>query len=193
MIIIGDKLISEDLFNEKFCCDITACVGTCCVEGDSGAPLDYTEVEILEKHFNAAKEYLSPDNIAAVENQGFAVRDYDNELVTPLLNRAECAYSYKENGITLCAYERAYLDGKIPWRKPISCHLYPIRLNKVGIYTGIKLHRWNVCHSAFILGRKKNLPAYKFLEEPLVRRFGQDFYDRLCEVAEAYLKAHRGK
>ena len=191
MIILDDVLINEDIFTEKFCCDVTACLGTCCVEGDSGAPLDYSEVPLLEKHFDAAKEYLTPDNIAAVENQGFAVKDYDNELVTPLINRAECAYSYNQNGITFCAYERAFLDGKIPWRKPISCHLYPIRINKVGIYTAIKLHRWNVCRSAFILGRKKSLPAYKFLEEPLVRRFGQDFYDRLCEVAEAYLKGRK--
>ncbi len=191
MIIIGDKLISEDLFNEKFCCDITACVGTCCVEGDSGAPLDYTEVEILEENFAAAREYMPPQNIQAVEQQGFAVKDADNDLVTPLYNKAECAYSYTENGITLCAYERAYLEGKTKWRKPISCHLYPIRLAKVGIYTAIKLHHWHVCRPAFLLGKKKALPAYKFLEEPIVRRFGQDFYDELCQVAEAYLKGRK--
>ena len=193
MIIIGDKLINEDIFTVKFCCDLTACVGTCCVEGDSGAPLDYSEVEILEQNFPAAREYMPEAHIQAVEQQGFAVKDADNDLVTPLYNKAQCAYSYTENGITLCAYERAYLEGKTKWRKPISCHLYPIRLAQVGIYTSIKLHKWQVCRQAFILGRKKGIPAYKFLEEPLVRRFGQDFYDELCQVAEAYLQNHKGK
>ncbi len=191
MIIIGDKLISEDIFTEKFCCDIAACVGTCCVEGDSGAPLDYEEVEILEQNYPAAREYMPEANIQAVEQQGFAVKDTDNDLVTPLYNNAECAYSYQENGITFCAYEKAFLEGRTTWRKPISCHLYPIRLAKVGIYTSIKLHKWHVCRPAFILGRKKGIPAYKFLEEPLVRRFGQEFYDELCHVAEAYLKGRK--
>ena len=191
MIIIGDKLISEDIFTEKFCCDIAACVGTCCVEGDSGAPLDYEEVEILEQNYPAAREYMPEANIQAVEQQGFAVKDTDNDLVTPLYNNAECAYSYQENGITFCAYEKAFLEGRTTWRKPISCHLYPIRLAKVGIYTSIKLHKWHVCRPAFILGRKKGIPAYKFLEEPLVRRFGQEFYDELYQVAEAYLKGRK--
>ena len=191
MIIIGDKLISEDIFNEKFCCDIAACVGTCCVEGDSGAPLDYEEVEILEQNYPIAREYMPEANIQAVEQQGFAVKDADNDLVTPLYNNAECAYSYQKNGITFCAYEKAFLEGRTTWRKPISCHLYPIRLAKVGIYTAIKLHKWHVCRPAFILGRKKGIPAYRFLEEPLVRRFGQEFYDELCQVVEAYLKGRK--
>lgn len=191
MIIIGDKLISEDIFTVKFCCDLKACLGTCCVEGDSGAPLDYTEVEHLEQNFAAAREYMPEHNIKAVDQQGFAVKDADNDLVTPLYNNAECAYSYKQDGITFCAYERAYLEGKTKWRKPISCHLYPIRVSQVGIYTALKLHKWQVCRQAFILGRKKGIPAYIYLEQPLVARFGQEFYDELCKIAEAYLKGRK--
>jgi hypothetical protein len=191
MLILNDVLIDEDIFLQKFVCDISACKGECCVEGDAGAPLLKEELEDLEKNFHAAKEYLAEKNIKAVEDQGFGVIDDDGDLVTPLVDNAECAFVTYKDGIAMCSYERAFLDGKTAWRKPSSCYLYPIRIVQSGPFRCIKFHRWYICHAAFKNGNALGIPCYKFLKDPISQVFGEDFYNELCKVAEAFLSANR--
>ena len=128
MIEIDDKIVSADLLRECFACDIAQCKGICCVEGNAGAPLEADEVEILEREYPNYKPYMTAEGIESVERQGFMVVDEDGDLTTPLVDDAQCAYTYTENGVTLCAIEKAWAEGKTPFRKPISCHLYPIRV-----------------------------------------------------------------
>lgn len=191
MIEIDNKIVSADLLRECFTCDITRCKGICCVEGNAGAPLEADEVEILEREYEAYKPYLVPAGIEAIERQGFMVIDEDGDYTTPLVNDAECAYAYTENGITLCAVEKAWMEGKTPFRKPISCHLYPIRLMEFSNGTvGLNYHRWSVCRPACENGRKLGIPVYKALREPIVRRFGEEFY-KMLEAAEDLLKNNK--
>ena len=182
------EIVSADLLRECFACDIAACKGICCVEGNAGAPLEAEEVDILEREYEAYKPYMTPEGIEAVERQGFMVVDEDGDLTTPLVDDAECAYTYRENGITLCAVEKAWLEGKTAFRKPISCHLYPIRLMRFSNGTvGLNYHRWSVCAPARECGRKLGIPVYKALREPIVRRFGEEFYKAL-EAAEELIR-----
>ncbi|MCM1150454.1 MAG: DUF3109 family protein [Alistipes sp.] len=188
MIEIDDKIVSADLLRECFACDIAQCKGICCVEGNAGAPLEIEEVETLEAEYSAYKPYMTEAGIAAVEQQGFMVIDEEGDCTTPLVDDAECAYAYCENGVTLCAIEKAWAEGRTPFRKPISCHLYPIRLVRFSNGTvGLNYHRWSVCAAARACGRKLGLPVYKALKEPIVRRFGEEFYKAL-EAAEELLK-----
>lgn len=188
MIEIDDKIVSADLLREGFACDIAQCKGICCVEGNAGAPLEIEEVETLEREYPNYKPYMTPAGIEAVEHQGFMVVDDDGDYTTPLVDDAECAYAYQENGVTLCAIEKAWAEGRTGFRKPISCHLYPIRLMHFSNGSvGLNYHRWSVCAGARDCGRKLGLPVYKALKEPLVRRFGEAFY-RALEEAETLLK-----
>lgn len=188
MIEIDGKIVSVDLLTERFSCDIAACKGICCVEGNSGAPLEPEEVGELEKGYEAYKPYLKPEGVAAIERQGFAVLDGDGDLTTPLIDDAECAYSFEENGITLCAVERAWRDGKLGFQKPVSCHLYPIRVAKFRNGTvGLNYHRWNVCASATVCGKRLGVPVYKSLKAPIERCFGADFFKAL-EEAEKFIR-----
>ena len=166
MIEIDDKIVSADLLRECFACDIAACKGICCVEGNAGAPLEAEEVDILEREYEAYRPYMTPEGIEAVERQGFMVVDEDGDLTTPLVDGAECAYTYRENGITLCAVEKAWLEGKT---------------------VGLNYHRWSVCAPARECGRKLGIPVYKALREPIVRRFGEEFYKAL-EAAEELIR-----
>ena len=191
MIEIDGKIVSIDLLTEHFCCDIAKCKGICCVDGNSGAPLDMDEVDLLEENYEAYKPYLKPEGVAAIEQQGFAVVDEDGDLTTPLINDAECAYSFEENGVTLCAIERAWHDGKLEFQKPISCHLYPIRVAKFSNGTiGLNYHRWNVCAPARSCGTRLGIPVYKSLKTPIERCFGEEFYKAL-EEAEKFIKENR--
>ncbi len=188
MIQIDDKIVSTDLLTEPFCCDLDACKGICCVEGNAGAPLEDDEVDRLEEEFEAYKPYMKPEGIQAVEQNGFMVMDEEGECTTTLINGAECAYSFEENGVTLCAIERAYNEGKTQFKKPISCHLYPIRVVRFGNGTlGLNYHRWDVCQPACAKGAKCGVPVYRMLREPIIRRFGAEFFEAL-EQAEQYLK-----
>ena len=188
MIEIEGKIVSDDILNESFACDIAQCKGQCCVDGNAGAPLEIDEVDILEEEYLQYKPYMTPEGIAAVEEQGFMVVDIDGDYTTPLVGDAECAYSYTENGVTLCAIEKAYLKGECSFRKPISCHLYPIRLvNFSNGEVGLNYHRWNVCSSACKLGKELKIPVYKAVKDAIIRRFGEDFYAAL-EAAEQYFK-----
>jgi len=193
MIEIDGKIVSDDILTECFACDIARCKGECCVDGNSGAPLEMEEADILEEEYENYKPYMTPEGIESVERQGFMVVDCDGDYTTPLVDDAECAYSYRENGITLCAIEKAFREGKCSFRKPISCHLYPIRLiNLSNGTTGLNYHRWNVCSSACENGRKLGIPVYKSLREPIIRRFGEEFYKAL-ECAEDLLKSYDKK
>lgn len=184
MIQIDDKIISLELFTARFCCDLGACRGECCVEGNAGAPLDEEEIALLEEEWDNYAPYMTPEGKQAVKEQGVAVIDEDGDLTTPLVDGAECAYTINENGVTWCAIEKAWSEGKTPFRKPISCHLYPIRLVKLSNgLTGLQYHRWEVCRAAEILGAQKGEPLYKTLKEPIIRRFGEAFYNEMksCE------------
>ena len=188
MIEIDDKIVSLDLLRECFLCDLPRCKGLCCVEGNAGAPLEAEEVGLLKAEYEHYKPYLTGEGIAAIEQQGFMVPDEEGDLTTPLVNNAQCAYAYTENGITLCAVERAYREGRCGFRKPISCHLYPIRVVRFSNGTlGLNYHRWEVCRPAVACGRKAGIPVYKALREPIIRRFGEEFYKAL-EAAEEYLR-----
>ena len=190
MIEIDDKIVSADLLRECFACDLSQCRGICCVEGNAGAPLEADEVDILEREYEAYRPYMTAEGIEAVERQGFMVVDADGDYTTPLVNDAECAYARNENGVTLCAIEKAWLEGKTPFRKPISCHLYPIRLVHFSNGSiGLNYHRWSVCEPARRCGRKLGIPVYRALREPIIRRFGEEFY-RALEAADDLLN-HR--
>lgn len=194
MIQIDDKLISEDLFSEKFVCDLTKCKGICCVEGDAGAPLDEDETKILEEIYPKIKPYLRPEGIKAIEEQHTHTVDIDGDLVTPLVNNAECAYViFDENGYTKCGIEKAYEEGVIDYQKPISCHLYPIRIKSYSDFDAINYHEWNVCSDACALGKELNVKVYKFLKKPLIRKYGEEFYTILSEAAEEWEKEFGGK
>ena len=188
MIEIDDKIVSLDLLRECFLCDLQRCKGLCCVEGNAGAPLEAEEVAMLEAEYGHYRPYLTGEGTAAIEQQGFMVPDEEGDRTTPLVNGAQCAYAYTENGVTLCAVERAYREGRCGFRKPISCHLYPIRVVRFSNGTlGLNYHRWEVCRPAVACGRRAGIPVYKALREPIIRRFGEEFYKAL-EAAEEYLR-----
>lgn len=188
MIEIDDKIVSADLLREGFLCDLAQCKGICCVEGNAGAPLEMDEVDILEEEYSNYKPYMTPEGIEAIEQQGFMVIDEDGDYTTPLIGDAECAYTYIENGVTLCAIEKAWMEGKCAFRKPISCHLYPIRLvNFSNGSVGLNYHRWSVCEGARACGKRAGVPVYKSLKEAIIRRFGESFYHQL-EAAEELLR-----
>lgn len=184
MIEIDDKIVSTDLLTDCFACDLSLCKGICCVEGNAGAPLEMEEVDLIEEEWENFRPYMTPEGIAAIEQQGFMVVDADGDYTTPLVNDAECAYSFEENGITFCAIERAWREGKCGFQKPISCHLYPIRVAHFSNGTiGLNYHRWSVCRSAVECGRKLGIPIYQSLKEPIIRAYGEEFYHRLEEAA----------
>ena len=189
MIQIDDKLISEDLFSEEFVCNLAKCKGICCVEGDAGAPLDEEETHILDEIYPKIKPYLRPEGIQAIEEQGTYTLDFEGYLVTPLVNNAECAYViFDEKGYTKCAIEKAYEDGVINWQKPISCHLYPIRITEYSNFSAINYHEWDICSDACTLGKELGVKVYQFLKKPLIRKYGEDFYQTLSEAAEEWEK-----
>ncbi len=189
MIDIDGKIVSTDIITEKFLCDLGRCKGICCVEGNAGAPLETEEARVLAEEYSAYKPFMTAEGVAEVERQGFAVIDADGDLTTPLVGNAECAYSYRADGVTLCAVEKAWAEGLTTFRKPMSCHLYPIRVVKFGDGSlGLNYHRWAVCEGARVLGHEKGVPMFRMLREAIVRRFGDEFYSAL-EAAEKYLKA----
>jgi hypothetical protein len=188
MLIVDDCIISDNLADVRFCCDIKQCKGVCCVEGDCGAPLDKEEIPVLERIYLSVKPYMTAEGIAVVERNGVSSIDVDGLPCTPLVNNRECAYAIVEDGVTLCAIEKAWRDGKVDFPKPISCHLYPVRIEDFGEFKAINYHEWDVCRCAVAKGRAEGKPLYQYLREPLVRRFGQRWYDELAEQCEAMQK-----
>lgn len=187
MIQIDNTLISDDLFEEQFICDLCKCKGQCCVDGESGAPLTREEHDLIQSILPEIWDDLSPKAQELITRQGIAYNDTDGELVTSIVNGEECVFTYfDENGICKCAIDTAYREGRIPVQKPISCHLYPIRLTDYPDFTAVNYHRWSVCRPAVKLGRKEGVPLYRFLREPLIRRFGESWYNKVCEAATLY-------
>ena len=185
MIQIGDTLISDDVKEQFFVCDLDRCKGACCVEGDLGAPLNEDELEGIEEVIEVVKPYLSKEAIDALEKDGAFLLDEDGDFSTTTIDNRECAFAfYDEKGILKCSIDQAYRDGKTDIHKPISCHLYPIRVVKLHDFLALNYDRWHICGPACELGDKLSVPVYQFLKEPLIRRFGQDWYDQLCEAID---------
>ena len=183
LLEIQDKVVSIDLFEKKFVCDLTACKGACCIEGDAGAPLTFEEVSIMEDDLEKIKPFMRPEGIAAVEETGVFYMDWDNEPVSTLVNEKECAFvTFDDKGTALCAIEQAHKAGKTEFKKPISCHLYPIRVKKYNEFTALNYNEWNICKSACDCGDKLDVKVYKFLKEPIVRAFGEEFFTELETV-----------
>ncbi len=184
MIEIDGKLLSLDLFTKDFVCNLSACKGACCVEGNAGAPVEKEEAAILEEIYPKVAPYLNEKGRAAIEAQGTSVQGH-GELETPLVDGAECAYVvFEENGTAHCGIEKAYLDGAVSWKKPISCHLYPIRVAKYSSFEALNYDRWSICSDACALGAELQVPVFRFLKEPLIRKYGPEFYSELEKVAE---------
>ena len=189
MIIIQNTLVSEELLDEQFVCDLQACKGACCVEGDSGAPLELDETDRLEETWDAVKPYMRQEGIDAINEKGMWQVDRDNDLVTTLVGKhGECAYVvFDASGIAKCSLEQAFLDGKTNWKKPLSCHLYPVRLSQLADFIGVNYHRWHLCAPACTCGTKLKVPVFRFLREPLTRKFGASWFTELEEVYTARL------
>lgn len=186
MILVGNAVLSDDIKENFFVCDLEACKGACCVEGDSGAPLEDDETKILEEIYPFVKDYITEEGRQVIAAQGTWVIDSDGDKVTPTLGaNRECAYAlYDERGILKCGIEQAYLAGKISWKKPISCHLYPIRVTKYDQYDALNYNRWHICDPACQLGKSLQVPLYVFLKEALVRKYGEAWYAELLEDIE---------
>lgn len=192
MIQIQNTILSEDIFEQHFICDLCKCKGQCCVDGESGAPLTQEEHENILRILPEIWAELSPKAQDLIDKQGISYVDYDGELVTSIINGEECVFTFFDaDGVCKCAIDRAYREGRIDVQKPISCHLYPIRLQEFADFTAVNYHRWSVCKPAVALGKKEGVPLYQFLKEPLIRRFGQEWYTEVCEAAEL-LKKEKG-
>lgn len=192
LIEVGGVVLTTELFTECFCCDLDACKGICCVEGDSGAPLTMDEVGELENVLDDVWHDLSAKAQSLLDTQGVAYTDCEGDLVTSIVNGKDCVFTcYGKDGCCFCATDKAFREGRTSWPKPISCALYPIREKKIGqTLVGLQYHRWDVCRPAVEKGRELNLPIYRFLKEPLIRRFGEAWYQELCEVAEQLAKEY---
>ena len=188
MIEIDNTLVSTEIFDNQFTCNLSACKGACCVHGDSGAPVEDDEIEVMESIVDDVLPYLSPEGRASIEANGAFVIDDWNETTTPLINGKECAYTvFTDNGTALCGIEKAYRDGKVAFKKPISCELYPIRLKSVGDHIALNYHRWHICEPAVACGKKEGLPAFRFLKDAITRKFGDVYYTQLEEAYKLWL------
>ena len=188
LIELKDKVVSTQIFERKFVCDLNACKGACCIEGDSGAPLTLEEIDLIEDDLEEIKPYMRPEGIAAVEKTGVFYMDQENEPVTTLINGGECAIVYfDDQGITKCSIEQAHRDGKTAFKKPISCHLYPIRVKKYNDFTALAYNEWHICSPACACGEKLDVPVFRFLKEPIIRAFGEAFFNEL-EIVDQEIK-----
>jgi len=184
VIQIGNTIVSLDVIEKQFECDLDQCKGECCLYGDSGAPLEPEEQMILEKIYSKIKPFLRQEGIEAIEEIGTSMTDSDGDLVTPLINNRECAYALVEEGIYRCGIERAFQKRKITFRKPYSCHLFPVKIKKYSGFDGVNYEQWEICKPARIKGEKKALPVYRFLKNPLIRKFGKKWYREMETIAE---------
>lgn len=191
MLDINNILISEDIVTRSFCCDLPRCLGKCCVHGISGAPLEKQESTVLKDIFDRIQPYIPEKGQQTLSEQGCFIKDNDGDLVTPLVKGTEeCAYTVFENGIAKCSIEQAWEDGLITFRKPISCHLYPIRITQLAKYEALNYDYWQICNPALEAGKQQNILLYRFLKDPLIRKYGEAWYDHLCQAAEAYMQEY---
>ena len=194
MIQIERTIISEDIIENEFVCNLNACKGACCIEGDAGAPVEEAELKILNNIYEKVVPYLTEEGRESIEKQGTYIKGEDGDWETPLINGGECAYVIRnEKGWALCAIEQAYNDGKIDWKKPISCHLYPIRLQEYSSFTAVNYNRWHICDDACTLGKELQVPIYKFVKEALIRKFGNAWYEELELVVEHLKEEKKNK
>jgi hypothetical protein len=183
MFQLKKTIVSEDIIEKDFVCNLNACKGECCIAGEAGAPLEEEEVTIMEDIYEDVKPFLRPEGIATIKAQGTSIVR-EGELETPLVNGAECAYvTFNDKGWASCGIEDAYNAGKIEWRKPISCHLYPVRVQKYSSFTAVNYHRWPICDDACTLGQELKVPVYKFTKDALIRKFGEEWYQDLEKTA----------
>jgi len=185
MLQILDTIVSTDLLEESFVCDLSVCKGICCVEGDAGAPVEEDEIALLEKALPSVWDDLSPAAKKVIENRGIVYRDPEGEYVTSIVDGADCVFTYyDENGYCKCAIEKAFREGKTDFRKPVSCHLYPVRVVRYQGFRAVNYHRWRLCEAAVTMGKKKGMKVYQFLKEPLIRKFGEEWYEMLSVAAK---------
>ena len=183
MIQLDNTLISDDVAEEQFVCDLSKCKGTCCVEGDLGAPLEFDELDQMKEAVELVKEYLAPEAIAVLEKDGGFILDDEGDFSTTTINNKECAFAfYDDKKILKCSIEQAHKDGKTDFKKPISCHLYPIRVTKAANFEALNYDRWSICSPACDLGKELKVPVYKFLKEPLIRKYGEGWFEKLTKL-----------
>ena len=187
MIQVDDKIISLDIFEKHFICDLNACKGACCVDGDAGAPLLENEVNILENIYEQVKPYMMQKGIDVVDKVGVAVLDIEGDVTTPLVDNKECAFVIEENGISKCSIEKAHYEGRVEFKKPISCHLFPIRIQEYRDFHAVNYEEIKICAPACKCGSELEVPVYAFLKEPLIRKYGEDWYKELLNVAKTIL------
>lgn len=191
MLQIRNTLVSLDLVERFFCCDLQSCLGQCCIEGDAGAPVTEEECERLREVLPEVWDDLSPAARRVIEEQGVAYVDEEGDLVTSIVDGRNCVFTcYASGGMCLCAIEKAYREGRVGWMKPSSCHLYPVRLTEYKDFTAVNLHRWKICKCAEVLGRREGIRAYQFLRGPLTARFGEAWYEELASTCEEYLRQY---
>ena len=183
MFQLGKTIVSEEILERDFVCNLSACKGNCCIDGDAGAPLSEEETKIMEEIYPKVKPYLRPEGIAAIEAQGTWVKGEDGDFETTLIEGKDCAYVIFDGATALCGIEQAYNEGIVSWKKPVSCHLYPIRVKDFSEFTAVNYDKWDICNDACTLGKELQVPVYKFVKEALVRRFGEDWYLELEKVA----------
>ena len=186
MFQLGKTIVSEDIIEKDFVCNLSACKGACCIDGDAGVPLEKDEAKMLVDIYPKVKPFLRQQSIEVIEAQGTYITTEEGELETPLLNGADCVYvNFDDHGIALCAIEEAYNQGEISWKKPVSCHLYPVRVKDYSEFSAVNYHKWEICDDACALGKELQVPIYKFVKEALIRKFGEDWYMELEKVAES--------
>ena len=190
MIVLQNTVISDDLKDRFFVCNLEKCKGACCVEGDLGAPLEEEELQVLADNYEQIKPYLSEAGRQAIEEQGLYIKDWEDDYSTTTIGSRECAYAIYDENLTLkCGIEQAYLDGKISWKKPISCHLYPIRITKYDGFEALNYDKWSICSPACSFGADLGVRVYQFLKEPLIRKYGPEWYNELETLVAAEEKA----
>ncbi|MDC1244062.1 MAG: DUF3109 family protein [Crocinitomicaceae bacterium] len=183
MVEIDDKIVSTDLFSEKFVCDLSKCKGACCVKGNGGAPLTGKEVELIEDNLEQIKPFMSEKGIQTIKDEGVYYLDEEDAPATKLIDKKECCFVYFDNSNTAkCSIETAYKSGEIDFNKPQSCHLYPIRIKEFTEFTALNYEEWDICAPACSLGQSLKVPVYKFLKEPITRVFGRSFFDELSKI-----------
>ena len=186
---VDNVLLSPDILTERFCCDYEKCKGICCIEGTDGAPVTLEEIGKIEESIDEVWNEISASAQAVIDRQGVSYVDREGDLVTSIVNGKDCVFTCQKEGKCLCLLEKAYREGRTTWKKPISCSLYPIREKRFANGTvGLNYNRWEVCRDAIVKGEAEDLPLYKFLREPLIRRFGQEWYDELCNTASELMK-----
>ena len=187
MFQIGKTIVSEEIIEKDFLCNLSACKGACCIDGEAGAPLSKKETEILKDIYPKVKPFLRDESIKAIDEQGVYVTTEFGDLETPLINGADCAYViFDEKRTALCAIEEAYNQGEVSWKKPISCHLYPVRVKDYSEFSAVNYEKWDICDDACALGKELQVPIYKFVKEALIRKFSEDWYAELEKVAVSY-------